>query len=149
MLYVLTIFFLFSLALFFWISSKGIARKDSDLLVPLATLIECPTDTSFLLVQRLFRKEFIQFCKYRDERKRIGIMMVFPIRKWSEVYKDKLLEKINQHNLSFDIYHDIEGDVYQIMFGDDLAQAQLFSQEVLRNIFGFNENTFHRVHLEQ
>lgn len=134
---------------FLWISSKGVPRRDDDFIIPFATLLECPTDEPFLLIRKIFRKQFLQFCKYKLDSDKYGLMMVFPLRKWSYNYKDGVISKVQELDLDYEISLDDYGGVIIIRFGEDLMLAQLLSQMILRDTFGYSDSEVHRVHLEQ
>lgn len=137
-----------TLGLFFWIASKGVPRRDDDLIAAFTGLLGCPSDHPFLLIRKLLRKEFLQFCRYDLEDGSSGLRLVFPIRKWSRNYEEKLSVILKKKGFLYYINEEYDGHFLVVDFDNDVNAAQQCSQLILREVFGFSDTSLYRVHLE-
>lgn len=148
MIYIVVVsFVLLIVAAYLWVLSKGIARRDDDLYVAFEGLVECPSESPFLLINRVFGREFLQFERYVIDG-RSGIRLVFPIRQWSLRYEERLIQELRVAGFEYNIVQGEGGHFITVDFGSDSSAAQRCSQTILRNVFGFSSRSMYRVHLE-
>lgn len=139
-----------SLVIFFlvWFAIKGLPRQDDSLVGAFNALLEKNTSASFIVIQKVFKKEFIQFYRYLDKFGNPNIMMSFPIADWSSKYKDKLLELLEAEGLKHEIDTQANMHFIEIDCGSEARKAEKCARLVLRNVFSFSANAIYYVSVE-
>lgn len=147
--FVLAVIIVVAIRIFLWLSWYGTPRRDDDLLVPFATLLELPSNSPYLIIRKLWRKEFIQFSRHKQSNGKYGLLMVFPIRAWSARYRDGLIQILEEVGIEYQVTTDEFGGFVNAKFGSDIELAQGVVQKILRNLFKFNSSKSLRIVLEQ
>lgn len=71
-----------------WIAYKGIPMHDDSFSHILNGLLECSTEAPYVVIQRVFRKEFIQLYREKSRTGKMTLRMAFPIAERSRVSAD-------------------------------------------------------------
>ncbi len=100
-------------------------------------IIQIPTDKK--------AKRFLQFAKYIDGEKDVGLRFDYPLIEWSIPYYRKLKEIFEREQIEFEILKTGENDISEFLFVDvkkDLDTAAKISILILQEIYKLKPNDF-------
>jgi hypothetical protein len=99
--------------------------------------IQIPSDKKF--------KWFIQFAKYIECEKKVGLRFGYPLCEWSEPYYEKLKGILEREQIEFEILKTGENGVSEFIFVDvkkNLDMAARISTLTLQEVYNLNPNDF-------
>ena len=148
MIYVLTSFLiLIIVGYFIWRKgSKPYKHKSipqNDLKRFFEVLLYRGYDRGFLCIEVPQQDKFLQFSKYINGKKSVGIQFDFPLTEWSREYYELLRKVLIEKGIDFDIQKTEHEGVSEFLVVDlkqDLALALNLTKLILQSIYRLDEN---------
>lgn len=150
MIFLIIIIFIIAVLFAFWYLDRKplILRKISqnDLNVHLRNLLNRGYDRGFMIIQipqdKKF-KRFIQFTKYIDSKKNVGLQLDYPLADWSMPYYEKLKLVLEKNKIEYGIEKTEEEGVPEFLVIDiekDLKKAGIITKLILQEVYGLSDN---------
>jgi hypothetical protein len=98
-------------------------------------IIRLPKDKKF--------KRFLQFRKYIEDKKKVGLQFAYPLSSWSKPYYEKLKAILKERKIKFEIEKTECEEVPEFIIIDlkkDLAMAVLLSRLIINQLYGLKSN---------
>jgi hypothetical protein len=95
----------------------------------------------------------LELRKYINSPDDYGVMFCFPMKSWTRLYFDNVVDLCRQHKLSYDIVetalgHRFEQQYLMVDFGKDFSAAYRFVRVVLLDILGVDPNRRYIVYVK-